>query len=341
MTKRTQRFVFLGVTILIVGLGTGLVASYVGLPNFGLVGSDGPVELAYVPADATVVAFADVREVMDSELRQKLLKFSPGNDANADSFQAETGINIQTDVDRVVASISAPVSTDNPPRPLVLIRGRFDTSRIESVIREKGGTVTDYNKQRLITLENQLGLAFVEPGLAAVGDLASVKRAIDTKLSGNNVTGNAAIMRLVRDLDAGNAWAVADVQSVTSGNLLPPELKQQLPPVTWFAVSGRISDSLQAVIRAEARDEAAANNLRDVVRGFIALARMQSSQQAALADLVNSIELGGTGTTVSIGITIPASMIDLLAAMRANQAKPPSEQTPGAAAPRRKLPTTL
>ena len=47
MTKRTQRFVFLGVTILIVGLGTGLVASYVGLPNFGLVGSDGPVELAY------------------------------------------------------------------------------------------------------------------------------------------------------------------------------------------------------------------------------------------------------------------------------------------------------
>jgi hypothetical protein len=339
MTKRTQRFVFLGVTILVVGLGTGLVASYVGFPNLGLVGSDGPVELAYVPADATVVAYADVREVMDSELRQKLLKFSPGNDASADWFQTETGINIQTDVDRVVASMPTP-NTGNPPRPLVLIRGRFDTSRIESLIREKGGTVTDYNKQRVISVNNEFGLAFVEPGLAAVGDLASVKRAIDTKLSGSNVTSNAAIMRLVRDLDAGNAWAVADVQSVTNASLLPPEVKQQLPPVTWFAVSGRVSDGLEAVIRAEARDEAAANNLRDVVRGFIALARMQAGQHPALADLVNSVELGGTGTTVSIAVSIPASMIDLLGAIRANQGRP-TEQVPGAAAPRRKLPTTL
>ena len=107
MTKRTQRFVFLGVAILVVGLGTGLVASYVGLPNLGIIGSDGPAELAYVPADATVVAFADVREVMDSQLRQKLLKISPEADHGADSFQAETGINMQTDVDRIVARRSA------------------------------------------------------------------------------------------------------------------------------------------------------------------------------------------------------------------------------------------
>ena len=51
MTKRTQRFVVLGVTVLVVGLGTGLVASYVGFPNLGIVGSDGPAELAYVPSD--------------------------------------------------------------------------------------------------------------------------------------------------------------------------------------------------------------------------------------------------------------------------------------------------
>ena len=32
MTQRTQRFVVLGVAILVVGLGTGLVASYVDRP---------------------------------------------------------------------------------------------------------------------------------------------------------------------------------------------------------------------------------------------------------------------------------------------------------------------
>ena len=336
MTKRTQRFVFLGVAILVVGLGSGLVASYVGFQNLGIVGSDGPVELAYVPADATVVAFANVREVMDSEVRQKLLKLSPNSAPGADQFQAETGIDIQTDVDRVVATISGPASTESRPRPLVLIRGRFDASRIEAAIREKGGTVTDYNKQRLITLKDELGLAFVEPGLAAIGEPSAVKRAIDTKLSGNNITSNQAIMRLVRDLDAGNAWAVADIATVTSGNLIPAEVKQQLPQITWLAVSGRISDSVQAVIRAEARDEAAASNLRDVIRGFVALARMQTAQHAELADLVNSIELGGQGTTVSVGFAIPASVIDMLGVIRGTK---PAEQ-PAASAPRRK-PATL
>jgi hypothetical protein len=179
MTKRTQRFVFLGVAILVVGLGTGLVASYVGLPNLGIVGSDGPAELAYVPPDATVVAFADVREVMDSQLRQKLLKISPEADHGADSFQAETGINMQTDVDRIVATISGTPDPSNPAnmRPLLLARGRFDTARIEAAIRAKGGTVEEYNKQRLITLQNELGLAFVEPDLAVVGVPASVRRA--------------------------------------------------------------------------------------------------------------------------------------------------------------------
>ena len=114
MTKRTQRFVFLGVTILVVGLGTGLVASYVGLPNLGIVGGNGPAELAYVPATATVVAFADVREVMDSAASPEAAEAVPRRRSGADQFEAETGINIQTDVDRIVASMSGTPDPSNP-----------------------------------------------------------------------------------------------------------------------------------------------------------------------------------------------------------------------------------
>ena len=343
MTKRTQRFVFLGVAILVVGLGTGLVASYVGLPNLGIIGSDGPAELAYVPTDATVVAFADVREVMDSQLRQKLLKISPEADHGADSFQAETGINMQTDVDRIVATISGTPDPSNPAnmRPLLLARGRFDTARIEAAIRAKGGTVEEYNKQRLITLENELGLAFVEPDLAVVGVPASVRRAIDTKASGKNVTSNADVMRLVRDFDSGNAWVVAHIEAVTSGNVIPAEIKQQLPPITWLALNARIDDGVSAMVRAEARDEAAANNLRDVIRGLVALARLQTAQHQELAQLVNSLELGGQGTTVSLGLTIPPAVIDMLGALRGAQPPVAPQGIPGATGPRRRLPPAL
>jgi hypothetical protein len=322
MTKRTHRFVVFGVAILIAGLGTGMVASYVGFPNLGIQADNGPVELAYVPADATVVAFADVREIMDSGVRQKLLQLSPDADSGADSFEAETGINIQRDVYRVVAAVTGTPDPTNPKsvRPLLLARGVFDTARIEAAIRAKGGTVEQYNKQRLITYENELGLSFVEPDLALIGTPNAVKRAIDTKAAGtNNVTENLNVMRLVRDFDNGNAWAVANVESVTNSNLIPTEIKQQLPPVTWFAISGQVNDSIRAVIRAETRDEAAANNLRDVIRGILALARMQAGQHAELAEVVNSLELGGQGTTVTLGFTVPPSVIDLLGTMRGQQ----------------------
>ena len=74
--------------------------------------------------------------------------------------------------------------------------------------------------------------------LALVGEPNAVKRAIDTKASGKNVTGNEQVMRLVREFDSGNAWAVAHVEAVTNGNLIPAEVKQQLPPVTWLAIIG-------------------------------------------------------------------------------------------------------
>src|SRR5687768_7585515 len=106
MTKRTRLFLFGAAGILVIGLGTGLVASYVGVENLAIIGSNGPDELAYVPADTRGLAFANVREVMDSELRQKLMQMTghtPGTDG--ERFRNETGIDIERDVDQVVAAM--------------------------------------------------------------------------------------------------------------------------------------------------------------------------------------------------------------------------------------------
>src|SRR5918993_235998 len=102
MTKRTRLFLFVATGILIAGLGTGLLASYMDLQSLVLIGSDGPAELAYVSPDTRILAYADVRQVMDSELRQKLMQFEPGTAHGADEFQQQTGIDIRTDVDKLV-----------------------------------------------------------------------------------------------------------------------------------------------------------------------------------------------------------------------------------------------
>jgi hypothetical protein len=75
------------------------------------------------------------------------------------------------------------------------------------------------------------------------------------------------------------------------------------------------------MLRAETRDDASAENLREVLRGFMALARLQTTQQPQIAELMNTIELGGEGKTVSLGFSISSEMIDAIAALR-GAAKP-------------------
>src|SRR5215213_2807783 len=166
MTKRTRRFLFVATGILVAGLGTGLVAAYMGgIQNLVLIGGNGPAELQYVPSDARMIAYADVRQVMDSEVRQKLMKLEPGSAAGAEKFKEETGIDIQTDVDKVLASISGDETATNQ-RPFLLVRGRFDNSHIESLARQKGAVVEEYKGKRLVShAQSEMGLAFVEPGL--------------------------------------------------------------------------------------------------------------------------------------------------------------------------------
>jgi hypothetical protein len=332
MTKRTRLFVFVATGILVAGLGTGLLASYMGgIQNLVLIGGNGPADLAYVPADAKAVAYANVRDVMDSEFRQKLLPFG-GTEQGADQFRDQTGIDIRTQVDQVVAAINGDGADQ---RPLVLVRGTFDVALLESLIRQKGAVVEEYQGRRLLThADGDMALAFVDTGLVAVGSAASVRRAIDTKASGQNITANADVMRLVKEIESGNAWAVARFDALAGAPPIPAELASQLPPITWLAASGHVNGGLRAALRAETRDEASASNLREVIQGFLALARLQLGQRAEFADLLNSFELGGQGNTVSLAFALPPELLDVLSAIHAQRAPRPAPGT-------QELPPTL
>ena len=95
----------------------------------------------------------------------------------------------------------------------------------------------------------------------------------------------------------------------------PPEASRfanQIPPITWFSVRGRVDGGLQARITAEARDDESANMLRDVVRGFLALAKLQTSSKPEFQRFVQSLQLGGSGKTVSLAVDVPSQVFDAL-----------------------------
>jgi len=80
-------------------------------------------------------------------------------------------------------------------------------------------------------------------------------------------------------------------------------------------VSTHIDGGIRGVIRADARDEEAANNLRDVVRGFMALAKMQAGSRPEMQAMMQSLELGGTGKTVALSFDVPSQVFDAIGAI--------------------------
>jgi len=332
MTTKTRYFVIASLLVLGVGLGTGLVAYYVGFPAGAAQRAGGPEELQYIPHDATVIAFANVQDVMNSQLRQKLLQALPMHEAGQKEFENQTGINIETDIDRIVASLNPDPSNSNTPgQGLVLARGRFDEVKIEALMREHGAEIEQYKTKRMIVVTHtregatadgrypseSFAVSFVEPGFVALGHGSLVRSAIDLHQGGNNpqaglssVTGNDELMALVRSLDSGNVWAVGRFDALASRARLPDSVTSRLPAITLFAVSGHINGGLRATVRAEARDDEAANNLRDVVRGFMGLAKMQAGSNPSAQLMMQSLELGGTGKTVALSFTVPAEVFD-------------------------------
>ena len=330
MTTRTRYFVIASLLVTGVGLSTGLVAYYVGFPAGAFTRTGGPQELDYVPRDAAVIAFANVQEVMTSELRQKLRHALPPTENGQQELQNQTGINIETDIDRVVAGLYPDKDNTNGGSGMVLARGRFDETRIESLMREHGAQVEDYKGKRLIVANpskgGQLAAAFMEPGLVALGSANVVKMAIDLHQSGNNpqagvqsVTGNEELMEQVRALDSGNAWAVGRFDVLTSRAHLPENVASQIPAITWFSVSTHINGGLRGVLRAETRDDEAATALRDVVRGFLALGKLQTGSHPEIQAMMQSLELGGTGKTVALSFDVPAAVFDVISGLHKPQ----------------------
>jgi len=332
MTRKTRYFMGGSAAILVAGLGTGLVAYYGGgFPSLSASRS-GPSELSYVPADSTVVAFANVREVMDSQLRQRLKQVLPQEQGQKE-FAQETGIDIEHDIDYVVASLTTGLEK---PAPLVVARGRFNDTQLEALIREHGGTIEDYKGKRLIVCTTtahgdmpiqtgSMTLAFLEPGLIAIGDTAAVKTSIDAQLAAHSITSNNEMMELVSEIgQSNNAWAVGRFDVLASQAHLPEQVSSRLPQLKWFAAAGHVNGGLSGSLRAEARDDQSAENLRDVVRGFLGLARMQAQADPRTSALVESLQLTGTGKTVALSFTVPAEVLEMIP----KSVEPPKAEAP-------------
>jgi hypothetical protein len=312
MTRSTRYFFAGSAAVLAAGLCTGLVAYYGG--GFqALSASTGPIELRYVPPDAAVIAYADVGAIMNSELRLRIKEAMPMQEKGQEEFQRETGIDIERDIQYVVAAV-----TPGTHSALLVARGNFNPSLLENLAVQHGGAVETYRDKRLVSKSEVADgkggtLAFLEPGLVAIGDTATIKKAIDAQMTATSIIGNDEMMTFVRDIEAGNnAWAVGRFDVLTAHAKLPEQIARQIPPVKWFAAAGHINGGVSGLVRVEANDDEAAELFRRQVNGALAFGEMVGRSDARASAMLKTVQMSGTGKTVQLSFTVPGELLQMV-----------------------------
>jgi hypothetical protein len=281
------------------------------------------------------LAYADVKDIMASEFRQKLRELMPTGDEK-DRFLAETGIDIEHDIDSVLAGLG--YGGADPRGALILFRGRFDVARIEGLAAQHGAVAEEYKGKRLLVAapkgpgpsgvaanQGPPGIAFLEPGLLAVGSADELRRAVDTGAGAPGLASNAPLMGFVAGVQrSGNAWIVGRLDGVTSQPFLPNQLREQLPAFEWFTVSADIDRGVNGVIRADARDEQAGEQARGVVNGALSAAHLLAGRDARLDALLNSLQVSGTGKTTEVAFQLAPEMLDMMKSLPMGQMAAPA-----------------
>lgn len=341
--SRTRYFLFGSAAVLAGGLAVGTAAYMGGVSTRAFASQAGPDDLSLVPAGAAMVAYANVHDVMQSEFRQRLTAAMDSKSEGRLKFQEETGIDLERDIDSAVAAAMPNGTGTGHDFGFVALRGRFDTTRIEGLVSSKGGVLDEYRGARLLlppvgadddvedapdaldtpdtpdpTTRHRKGppaIALVNANLVIVGTLDAVKAAIDRHQDqGASILGDGEFVRMLENLDGDSTmWAIGR-SSVLLGDKgeLSDKVASTLPGVKWVAASGHVNGGLRATLQAEANDAEAGKNLRDIVQGALAIARLHVDGKPELAPLLQGLQVEGTGTSVAVRVAMPSELIDVI-----------------------------
>ena len=155
-----------------------------------------PALLNLVMPDATVVSGMNVDQSVASPFRQYILSQMQFNDSEFLQFMTSTGFDPRKDLHEIVAATPATAAA-TVHTALIVGRGVFQPAMIIGAATAQGGTITNYRGFNLIgppaaQSNEAVALTFLDGSTAAMGDIASVKGAVDRKIAGATYTGSLA-----------------------------------------------------------------------------------------------------------------------------------------------------
>ena len=283
--------------------------------------------LNLVMPEAKVLMGVDVDRARDSVFGRFVLSQIGKEDAALGKMTDATGFDPRRDIREILIGSTDDVVPNSkiPGNGLIMMRGNFDAARISSMIKTMGmGNPLMYQGQEIFTTQNTKdngGLAILDRNTAMIGNIDSVKSALDRRKAGKSL--DPKLSAKIQQMSSMNdIWLVTTMPVGEIANRMPG------PPQASAMMKG---DALKGIQQASAglkftpsdvriSAEAVASNpkdagaLADVVRflsGMIQLNR-ENAEVSDFAQILDTLQVKTEGSVFRINLTVPQDQMEKL-----------------------------
>jgi hypothetical protein len=289
-------------------------ASFIGVLAGSLPAADSQL-LKLVMPDVKVISDVNVAQAKLTPFGQYVLSQLPNG--GVEQVTALTNFNPAKDLNELLCASNAMPNTG-----LALATGIFDPTAIAALGAKDGAVTETYQGVTILEDPKKLnGVAFLNPGLMAAGDIADVKAAIARQTSPTTLP--TALMTQITNLsNTEDAWVISTVSptsfphakaptqpSTIDGVNVPPNLFQQVQ--SGYA-GVKFGSNITVTAQAQTVDAQSATNLAGMFQLLQNIALMQAQQNPDLASFARSISVTATGAAVNFSASLPEDQFQAL-----------------------------
>ncbi len=295
-----------------------------------------PLQTDRVGAGARWVAHVDVDKLKTTQCGRYLLDQLGKDEPNRKllAFQAMFNFDPRKDV----SSVTLYGSDNRPENTVTLVKGTFDTQRLETLVRAgEGYEESKYGAHVVHSWidrkhgDRRIFASIMADGTVVLAGETSLGQALDV-LDGKAPKAVAATFPgLTSDRQTAIFIASADLSGMTNVNPRAAVLSQASTAYLALTESG---DQIQADIGLGAKTVEAATQIESVARGLVAMATLGQDQRPELAKLAGATTIVRTGLQVAVALRYPAA--DLIAGFQQMAQRAPqggAQSGPGHAQP--------
>ncbi|MGA2273370.1 MAG: hypothetical protein ABSH00_07440 [Bryobacteraceae bacterium] len=280
----------------------------------GVLSAADPQLLNLVMPDVKVMADVNVEQAKSSPFGQYVL--TQVETQQLTQIAALTGFDPAKDVNELLVAGNGAAQHSG----LALVLGNFNVSTITSVIAQQKVATETY--QGVTIFENpqkEAGLAFLSGSIAAAGDLANLKAAID-RVSAPSIL-PASLMVEIGQLSAANdAWALT---TVPPSSLKPSATSPAVPGVgngagsvlgTVQSASAGIKFGANVVVTAQAQADTPQNAtaIAGLIQFLVNMAQLKAADEPQVQALAKALTVSANGAAVNISLTLPSTQFQEL-----------------------------